>query len=254
MTDRVLVAQLTDLHLGATWAPGAEEGLERAVAALLALRPRPDAVLVTGDLVDGPADDAAYARVTERLALLPMPVFVLPGNHDDPDALRRHFGLAGEPGTPLQQAVRVGPLHVLLCDTTLRGRADGSLDASRLAWLDARLGAEPTAPTMVALHHAPAPTGVVAMDELGLPAEDRAALARVLARHDQVLRVVTGHVHRPAVATVGGRVVLACPSTHRQLLLDLDGGPDLGFADDPPAFALHLLAGGELVSHLVTLA
>lgn len=254
MSDRVLVAQLTDLHLGATWAPGAEGGLERAVAALLALRPRPDAVLVTGDLVDDPADDAAYARVTERLAPLPAPVFVLPGNHDDPDALRRHFGLAGDPGTPLQQAVRVGELRILLCDTTLRGRADGSLDAGRLAWLDAQLAAEPDAPTMLALHHAPMPVGVAAMDELGLPAGDRVALAHVLAGHDQLLRIVTGHVHRPAVATVGGRVVLACPSTHRQLQLDLGGGPDLGFADDPPAFALHVLAGGDLVSHIVTLA
>src|SRR4051794_39976510 len=52
--DPILLAQLTDLHL--TVGPddhGAASALERAVAEVAGLDPPPDAVLLTGDLVDG---------------------------------------------------------------------------------------------------------------------------------------------------------------------------------------------------------
>ena len=53
-----LLAQLSDPHIGATWAgEGSVEGLAAAVESVRALRPRPDAVLVTGDLADHASDE-----------------------------------------------------------------------------------------------------------------------------------------------------------------------------------------------------
>jgi 3',5'-cyclic AMP phosphodiesterase CpdA len=245
----VLLAQLTDAHVGADPGDPAAGALARAVEAVLAIRPRPVAVLVTGDLVDD-ATDAAYARVAELLAPLPMPVHVLGGNHDDRDAVRARFGLPGAPGTPVQHTAPAGPLRLVLADSTLPGLPGGGLDAERLAWLDARLAEAAPEPTILALHHAPLVTGVAAMDAIGFGADALAPLAEVLSRHPHVLRVVGGHVHRAAVATLGGRVVFACPSTHAQLLLDLTG-PGLGFGTDPPAFALHRYAAGALTTHVV---
>src|SRR3954471_24913573 len=115
----MLFAQLTDPHVSDD-DPGAAAALGRAVAAVLALRPAPDAVLVTGDLADH-ASPGEYARVEELLAPLPMPVAALAGNHDDPAAID---GV---------DELRAGGYRILLCETAQPGRDDGRLDVERLA-------------------------------------------------------------------------------------------------------------------------
>ena len=66
-----MLAQLSDPHLGADPVHG-EARLAAAVAAVAALEPAPDAVLVSGDLTDhGTATE--YARVRALLAPLRMP-------------------------------------------------------------------------------------------------------------------------------------------------------------------------------------
>src|SRR5205085_7147899 len=117
-----VLVQLSDphLHVGGD-DRGAARALEAAVAAVLALRPAPDAVLVSGDLGDAGSPDE-YARARELLAPLPMPVHVLPGNHDDADALADAFGMRAPYGTTLAGT------RLVVCDTTVRGRVEGSLD------------------------------------------------------------------------------------------------------------------------------
>lgn len=91
MSASILV-QLSDPHVrGGQDDTGSARALAAAVDAVLALRTRPDAVLVSGDVADhGTA--AEYERARELLAPLATPVHVLPGNQDDHDALREHFG------------------------------------------------------------------------------------------------------------------------------------------------------------------
>jgi 3',5'-cyclic AMP phosphodiesterase CpdA len=249
----VLLAQLSDPHVDvADGAGGSVQALAAAVRAVLALRPLPDAVLVSGDLVQH-GDPQAYARVRELLAPLPMAVHVLPGNHDDRDAMRACFdeaGAAGAPGGPFRYAVRCGDARLIACDTTQPGRVDGRLDAEALAWLDEQLAAEPAAPAIVAMHHAPLLTGITAFDDLGLPAADRAALGELLARRPQARRVVAGHVHRAVAGVLGGCAVVACPSTDLQARLEI-GADELVLEPAPAAFALHVvLDDGEVLSHV----
>jgi 3',5'-cyclic AMP phosphodiesterase CpdA len=221
-----------------------------AVDAVRELRPGPDAVLVTGDLAEHGAD-AEYAAVRELLApLAGVPLLVLPGNHDDRAALRRHFDVPGAGAEPVQYAVTSGPLRVVVLDSTIPGEDAGRLDAPRLAWLDAVLAEEPGTPTLLALHHPPLRTGSVVWDALRNPDADRHALAEVLARHPQVRRIAGGHVHRPVVAELAGRPVVSAPSTYLQARFDLDAH-ELDVVADPPGFAVHLLLeDGELVTHL----
>jgi 3',5'-cyclic AMP phosphodiesterase CpdA len=228
----MLLAQLTDPHVSDD-EPGAAAALGRAVDAVQALRPTPDAVLVTGDLADH-ASPSEYARVRELLAPLPMPVAALAGNHDDPAAID---GL-GE--------LRAGGYRILLCETAQPGRDDGRLDVERLA---ARLD---DTPTIVAMHHPPLLTGIAALDAIGLPPEDRAALADLLARSPQVRRVIAGHVHRSASATLGGCGVITSGSTYRQARLELRTDALELVPDEPAVYALHADVAGELVSHVVT--
>ena len=249
MARPFLLAQLSDPHIGADW-EGADPrpALAAAVDAVLALRPRPHAALVSGDLVEH-GSDAEYEVARGLLERLGVPLYVLPGNHDRRDGLRRHFGVPGVGGEPVQYAADLGPLRLVALDTTRPGADDGELDANRLAWLDAELVRAPDVPTLLAMHHPPVITGIPGLDAIGLPAPDRAALAAVVARHPQVRRITAGHVHRVLTAELAGRPVLTMPSTYLQTRLELVSDM-AGLTHDPPGFALHVVAGAEIVSHV----
>jgi Icc protein len=249
MTRPFLLLQLSDPHVGATWGDGDPvAGLTRTVESVRRLPDRPDAVLVSGDLADHAAD-GEYEFVRELLARLDVPVYVLPGNHDDRDTLRRHFDLPGAIGTPVQYAVDLGPLRLVVLDSTRPGEDRGELDRQRLTWLDAELAAAPDRITMIAMHHPPLSTGIAAWDEIGLPAADRGALGEVLERHPQVRRLVAGHVHRTIAAELAGRAVLAIPSTYVQARLNFSSD-EIELVAEPPGFAVHALRDGELASHV----
>jgi 3',5'-cyclic AMP phosphodiesterase CpdA len=249
MTRPFLLLQLSDPHVGATWGDGDPvAGLTRAVESVRRLPDRPDAVLVSGDLADNGAD-GEYEFVREMLARLDAPVYVLPGNHDDRDTLRRHFGLPGAIGTPVQYAVDLGPLRLVVLDSTRPGEDRGELDRQRLAWLDDELAAAPDRITLVAMHHPPLSTGIEAWDEIGLPVADRGALSEVLERHPQVRRLVAGHVHCTIAAELAGRAALAIPSTYVQARLNFGSG-EIELVAEPPGFAVHALLDGELASHV----
>lgn len=246
-----LLVQLTDLHVSdGDGAPAANA--ERAVAAAAAYEP--DAVLVTGDLVNGPSD-SEYERVRELLAPLTVPVHVLPGNHDDPQAMRRHFGAPGGAADPLQYVAEVGGLRLIACDTTTPGPGDGALGPERRAWIEARLAENATTPTLLALHHPPLLTTVPAFDDYRLADEDRAALAGLLRRSPNVVRVLCGHLHRTTVGTCGGVGVFVGPATsmHLELSFRIDDLEALAVTGEPPGLAVHRWADGELTTHVLAL-
>jgi Icc protein len=249
VSEPFLLLQLSDFHIGAEWADAdSAAGLTAAVKSVLALGRRPDALLVSGDLSDN-ATDAEYELVLELLAPLGAPLYVLPGNHDDRDALRRHFGIPGVGGELVQYSADLGPMRLLVLDTAIRGQNPGILDAERLTWLDAELASEPDAPTVIAMHQPPYATGIPLWDDNGLPAADRRALADVVERHRQVKRLVAGHFHRTIAGTVAGRSTLVVPSTYAQGRLDF-APQEIELSDEPAGFAVHALVDGEFASHV----
>jgi 3',5'-cyclic AMP phosphodiesterase CpdA len=244
----VILAQLSDPHIGATWAgDGSVDGVAAAVESVRAIRPRPDAVVVTGDLADR-ASDEEYKQLRELLSPLEVPFYVLPGNHDDRRALSRHFGVPGSDGEPSQYSVDLGPLRLVVLDTTIPGEDAGALDSERLDWLDNELTAAPEQLTLIAMHHPPLLTGIPVCDAMGLAPSDRLALGAVIERHPQVRRLVGGHFHLAITAELAGRTVLTAPSTYTQFRLDFTSD-EIEPAADPAGFVLHAVVDGELVSH-----
>ena len=249
MAPPFFLVQLSDFHIGADWLdvdPVAR--LAATIDSVRALRFQPDGVLVTGDIAHH-ASDAEYEQVLELLAPLRVPLYVLPGNHDDRSSLHRHFGVPGADGEPVQYSADLEHLRLIAIDTTRPGEDPGALDAARLGWLDEELATAPKTPTLLAMHHPPFLTGVRAWDELGLPDADRQALEDVVARHTQVRRIVAGHVHHTIIGELAGRAVLTVPSTYVQLRLDFRS-QELELADEPAGFAVHTVLDGELVSHV----
>lgn len=246
------LAQLTDPHAGAAWrAADPLDALARAIDAVHALPQRPAAAIITGDLANTP-NGTEYEGVREVLGRLEMPCYVLPGNHDDRAAMRAAFALPGDGEEPIQYAVQVGELRVLMLDTLRLGSAAGALDGGRLSWLQAQLRDKPGTPTLLAMHHPPVPVGLVGMDKIGIPAAQRDAFTGLLAANPQVVGIVAGHVHRCVTTTLAGRPVVTIPSTYAQAPLDF-AATELEMITLPAAFAVHALVDGRLVSHVQAL-
>jgi 3',5'-cyclic AMP phosphodiesterase CpdA len=170
-----------------------------------------------------------------------MPVYAIPGNHDIADPFHEAFG-------PPEFAVDVGDLRLVGVDTHIPGEDGGRIDLARL---DAHLR-ESDRPTIVAMHHAPIPTGIPPMDAIGIREADVHGLEGLLRTHAHVKRIVTGHVHRAITGALAGVPVFVCPGTHWQLELDFNA-TRIETNDDPPGYALHLLLEGDVISHVVAL-
>jgi 3',5'-cyclic AMP phosphodiesterase CpdA len=249
----VLIAQITDLHVAAE-GPGlglvdTAAHLDAAIGHLNAMAPQPDAVVVTGDLVND-ASAAEYERLAPILGRLRAPMFLLPGNHDDPAVLAaafpEHRYLTPSPAGTYDYVADLGDVALVALDTTVRGHAHGAIGEAQLAWLDGTLERLHNKPVLIAMHHPPFETGIWWMDAMGL--EGAAEFGRVIARHGNCQRVICGHVHRSITATVGGAVVTVAPSTGQQVRLDLDG-VSAGLTDEQPQLAIHLWNGAGWVSH-----
>lgn len=267
----MLIAQISDPHIVAAGklfrgpvqgtAPDAErishefdtaEFLERAVAALNALVPRPDIVVLTGDLVDHGAPEE-YAHLRQLLAPLQMPCFVIPGNHDGREALRqafRHDGYLPAAGF-LQYAVEDYPVRLIALDTLVEGKGGGELCQERLRWLDQTLAEQPDRPTAVLMHHPPFATGISYMDAHGL--DNTAGLAEIVARHPQIERILCGHLHRAIGRRFAGTVAGTAPSTAHQIRLNLVPDSRISFVFEPPGYQLHLWQDGGLTTHTAVL-
>ena len=82
-----MIAQISDLHIKR---PGAlaygrvdtAAALSRCVDELNRFSPRPDLVVISGDLADTPAKEE-YDHLKTLLAPLEIPFVAIPGNHDD---------------------------------------------------------------------------------------------------------------------------------------------------------------------------
>ncbi|WP_019450613.1 phosphodiesterase [Cupriavidus sp. BIS7] len=246
-TAPYLVAQLTDLHIKAGGKLSyrlvdTAGALHTAIDTLLAAPQQPDIVIVTGDLVDF-GSEPEYRFLRDILQRLPMPVRLLPGNHDHRQSLRSVFidhdylFANGDGDAPVHYAIDAGPLRLVGFDCTVPGKPGGRADDAGLAWLDAALSAERVRATLVMLHHPPFYTGIGHMDVQGL--ENAAAFESVIARHPQVERVVCGHLHRHITRRFGGTIAMTAPGPAHQVALDLDPDAASRFRMEPPGYLLH---------------
>jgi len=256
----MLVAQITDLHLG--FDPGNPDEFNRqrlddTLAALAAMNPQPDLLLVTGDIADNGDDAISYQRYREAIAGLPFPVHSAMGNHDS----RAPF-LEAFPDTPvadgfIQYAIDDFPVRILVLDTLEVGRHGGGFCEIRAAWLKARLAEAPARPVLLVLHHPPIATGLSWMTE-NPDAEWVVRLRPIVEANPNILAMVTGHLHRPIVTRWAGTALAVCPSTAPLVALDMapmdpevpDDRPMI--VADQPWFALHYWNGSGLITHFDT--
>ncbi len=254
----MLICQLTDLHvrpkgLACNRVSDTNMFTERACRKVAAFVPTPDVVIITGDLTES-GSEAEYVNLAAILGrTLTMPVYVVPGNHDERANLRSAFGhIPGVTADPeyVQYAVDDHPVRLIMLDTLVPGAGHGLLSAGQLTWLDRTLAAQPSKPTLIGMHHPPLATGLPHMDRIALLNQQE--FAGVIARHRQVQRIVCGHHHRPIVGQCAHAIVSVAPSVAHQIELTFDPAASGAFNFEPPAFQLHLWTKDHsFVSHTI---
>ncbi len=201
-----------------------------------------DAVLVTGDIVQ---DDAGgYAHFRRLFSTLGVPVLCLPGNHDEPETLRRE--LSSKPFVA-DGFVDMGAWRIVLLDSCLPGSARGRLAARALAGLDAALASAAGRHVLVCLHHHPVAMSSRWLDQVGLENADE--FFATIDCHRNVRAIVWGHVHQNFDGLRKNVRLLATPSTCAQFAPRTDE-----FAVDarPPAYrTLELHPDGTLMTDVV---
>ena len=249
---------LSDLHVRPSGRPAyrvveASHLAERAVRAVGTVSPRPDAIVISGDLTDcGLPSEYVELRHMLRRHLGGVPVYLIPGNHDRRENFRAalaEFPGVSEHETFVQYVVDDLPVRLIMLDSVVPGAGHGELCPARLAWLDARLAESPERPTFLVLHHPPMLCGLPVYDSINL--HNTAELGALLSRHRQVERILCGHHHRSMTGRLGTAIVSAAPAAVHQGAFELDD--DRGrFIMEPPGYHTHLrLPDGSIVSHLV---
>lgn len=256
----MVIAQITDTHIRSPEIPSffdfdPVDFLKDAITRLQSLPATPDAVIVTGDLVDCGREDE-YEKFLEILKPLAMPFYVIPGNHDNRDTLRKvfrptHSYLPAEGF--LHYVVEGDPLRMIALDTTIEGEDGGILCEERLGWLEARLNEAREKPTLIFMHHPPLRIYLAEMDRLNCGNADK--FRALLKDHPQVMRVTCGHAHRGVQLRWEHATVGISPSTGHQLYLDFHPDSMTQYIMEPPGLLLHMWDEDQgLTTHTVPIA
>ena len=210
-----------------------------ALAQINALDPPADLVLLTGDIVDE-GQPSEYGMARELLSVIKAPLRIIPGNHDEPSALRIAFsdhGYLPPSGAFNYVDEASGPVRIVALDVTRPGLHHGDMDDDTLTWVEGVLARDPGRPTLIMMHQPPFTCGVPYLDRYCCRGGHR--LATVIARYPAVERIVCGHVHRQMQLRFAGTLLCTAPSTTTAIALrPLPAAEPASFIE-PPGFLLH---------------
>ena len=178
--------------------------LRRALDRLAAVRPAPQALVLTGDLADR-AEPEAYATlrsIVEPVAAEMGAIVVWTmGNHDERAPFASDLYDSDDDG--FQDRVHeVDGLRIVALDTSVPGYHHGALRPEQLAWLADVLATPAQHGTLLAMHHPPLPLPMLRAAEL-IELHDQQLLADVIAGTD-VRGILAGHLHLSTWSTFAG--------------------------------------------------
>lgn len=240
----IRVVQLSDCHLfknpeGKLLGLNTEYSLTKVLDLIDAEQPAIELMLATGDLSQDGSNES-YARFHRHMDRFTSPVYWLPGNHDFSDVMAGH-----------QNAERMSPCvidhagwHIIMLDSTIRGKVPGNFSADELEFLERSLQAATGKHVLLALHHQPVPVGSAWLDQqiVGNASE----FFKVVDQHSHVKGIIWGHVHQVFETVRKGVRLMSVPSTCVQFK---PGSKDFAVDSESPGYRwLDLHADGRIVT------
>ncbi len=227
------VLQFTDLHLLANadatlWGTiNPHESLCRVLQDARTLHGAALFAILTGDLVEIP-EPVAYRLVRDCMSKLAIPVYRLPGNHDDPTLMDEILDGAN---IKRDRTFCEGNWHFILLNSAVPDEKQGYLSASELVFLADSLKAYPDYHTLICVHHHPVPIMSPWMDAMRLVNPNE--FFEILDSHPQVKGVLWGHIHQEFHRQRHGVHLIGTPSTCIQFKPESE---QFEIIDLPPAY------------------
>jgi Icc protein len=241
------VLQLTDTHLyaeaaGTLLGVNTLESFRQVIDRFRTHHWPLDLLLATGDLVHD-ASPTGYAKMRAMLERFDVPVFCLPGNHDNPATLQAHL-----PGGPVRAdtVCDFGAWRFVMLDSVIPGEEGGHLGQAELAALRAALQ-QSDRHTLVCMHHQPVAVGSTWIDSMAI--DNPGPLFEIIDDFEQVRGILWGHVHQTFEGVRNGIRLMASPSTCVQFTPHSE---QFQVDEEPPGFRLlALLPNGEIRSEVI---
>lgn len=214
----MIIAQISDTHIvpkGQEWKSLAQtqvaSRLRLIVQNLNTLNPKPDVVLLTGDAIDD-AGTAGYIHLKEILKPLTIPLYIIPGNHDDREDMR--FAFQEESYMPsegfIQYVVDDHPVRLIGLDTIIPNESHGTLCQERIDWLYNILKENISKPTLIFMHHPLIKIGQRLLDKLNCHVPDN--FESLIRSFPNIIGIISGHYHKSCAAIFGGTLCFVGPS------------------------------------------
>jgi Icc protein len=215
MTLKTLrIAQITDIHLTAhdgDTLQGVDTGesLRQVLGVISALSPRPSLIIASGDLVQT-SNSRSYSRLKSIFCDMNIPVYVLPGNHDDPEMIKQH--LAGD-RVKFQSKLDLNDWSIVFVDSTIKDKNHGDVSETEQALLEKNIGPALNKLVLVALHH---PT-INSCPSFSCRLDNKDKFIGYLKQQPSIKAVIAGHTHLAAEDIDADLAQYTTPSTFAKI-------------------------------------
>ena len=206
------ILHLSDLHLcpspdAIIYGVNPYENLQKAIEKIQAMKDSIDLCVITGDISNDGSEES-YELANKALSVLPFPVYVTNGNHDNYHNLmeHRHAKLLSKPIISLQGIDFLFLNSIALAEDG-SNRSKGFLNDHELERV--KKVKDQKNPTILLMHH-PVLTSSSWMDRRILI--NRETFLSVVASIPQIIAVLSGHNHRSFKRHIGPCLFSTSPS------------------------------------------
>ncbi len=225
----------TDSHIGPTkdFLLEGVSPFERTAAVIDAIRAlpvRPDFVLHSGDIANHSsfAAEGAYELARELFARLELPLYIMAGNHDDQNEMRKRLALPeverlDTPNGRYDYRFRAKNIPVLVLDPRIGDTSEGELLEEQFAYVERLIGEREK--FLLFIHHLVVDSGVPWHTKYrGLVGDDTMLIkngerlhALLAAAPQYCAGVFSGHIHASFTLVRDGIVYSCAPSSSIQI-------------------------------------
>lgn len=214
MPSKILkIGQISDMHIGEDDKP--VQGIDVRANFRKALESESmkdlDLLVLSGDLACEDAEPGAYKFFADFIKNSPVPVCVIPGNHDRLDVMGKYIDLSGKiHGGKCYYRYELSGRNFFFLDS-----ACGEISPEQLDWLKAEVAGIDDE-ILLFVHHPPCFCGHRFMD-LRYHMKNMVEVQEVLAGVKNLTHIFAGHYHSHFSVNMGHQVVHVAPATQLQI-------------------------------------
>ena len=215
MTSKIIkIGQISDLHIGES--EEFVQGIDVRANFLFALNSSSmqnlDLLVLSGDLANEDAEPGAYQFIADTLKDYPVPVCIIPGNHDRTDVMQKYYNLEVTNGK-CYYSIDIQGRKIFFIDS-----ACGEVSRDQLDWLEREVP-KADGEVLLFMHHPPCFCNHRFMD-LRYHLKNMVEVQEVLSKFKNLKHVFCGHYHSDFEEKFDDITVHVAPATQMQIAPD----------------------------------